>query len=300
MTVLNLLFRLAILPAAALLFAAAALRAAETDAAAAGGDDSEKLAKQLSNPVAALISVPLQSNWDFGAGPTGGGVKYTLNIQPVIPISISKDWNIISRTILPIIDQHGIVPSFNAGGAYIGTSQSGLGDITQSFFFSPKVPGENGIIWGVGPVFLIPTATNYFLGAGEWGIGPTFVVLKQTHGFTFGVLANQINSFASTNKNPSTVSSLFLQPFLSYTTKKATSFTLNTESTYNWNAHQWTVPLNLMIAQVVKFGKQPVQFQIGGRYYAEKPTGGPDWGLRFTVTFLFPTARPAAATASTK
>ncbi len=280
-----------------LLISSAGVSAAEP--AKPDDDESADLAKKLSNPVAALISVPLQSNWDFGAGPTGGGVQYKLNIQPVIPISISQDWNLISRTILPILDQHGIVPSFNARGAYIGTSQSGLGDTTQSFFFSPKEPGSLGIIWGIGPAILLPTATNYYLGTGKWAIGPTFVVLKQTHGFTIGMLANQLNSFASTNRNPATVSSLYVQPFISYTTKKATTIGLNTESTYNWNAHQWTVPLNLTIGQIIKIGKLPVQFTIGGRYYAEKPTGGPDWGLRFIVTFLFPAGgHPAPAQAS--
>jgi hypothetical protein len=272
-----------------LLVCGTTLRAAEPAAEPAAGDDeSEKLAKQLSNPVAALISVPLQSNWDFGAGPTGGGTKYTLNIQPVIPITLSKDWNLISRTILPVIDQHGIVPSFNANGAYVGTGQSGLGDTTQSFFFSPAKPGSLGIIWGVGPVLLLPTATNFYTGAGQWSIGPTFVVLKQTHGFTIGMLANQLNSFARVGNHQGTLSSLFVQPFISYTTKKATSFTLNTETTYDWNAHQATVPLNFMIGQIIKIGKLPVQFTLGGRYYAEKPTNGPDWGMRFVVTFLFP------------
>lgn len=264
-------------------------RAAEPAAPAASSEDeAADLAKKLSNPVAALISVPLQSNWDFGGGPTGGGTKYTLNIQPVIPISLNKDWNLISRTIVPIILQHGVAPTFNASGQYVGSHQEGLGDITQSLFFSPANPGKLGIIWGVGPAMLLPTGTNFYLGTGKWAIGPTIVALKQTHGFTIGILANQLNSFASAGHPGTSLSSLFVQPFLSYTTKMATSFTLNTESSYNWNAHQWTVPLNLTVGQIVKIGKQPVQFTIGGRYYAEKPTGGPDWGLRFVVTFLFP------------
>ena len=112
------------------------------------------------------------------------------------------------------------------------------------------------------------------------------VALRQEHGFTYGVLANQIWSYAGWgNQN---VNASYLQPFVAYTTKTYTTFAVNTESTYDWNQSQWTVPLNLMVAQLVKIGKMPVQFQLGWRYYADKPNGGPDWGLRFTVTFLFP------------
>jgi len=237
-----------------------------------------ELAKKLQNPVAALISVPIQNNFDFGAGPNSDGFQYKVNIQPVIPISISKDWNVISRTILPVVYQENIIGT---------SSQSGLSDTTQSLFFSPKEPTRSGWIWGAGPVFLFPTATNDLLGSEKWGAGPTAVVLKQEHGFTYGALVNQIWSFAGASDRAN-VNSTFLQPFLSYTTKKQTTFTLNTESTYDWDHEQWTVPLNLMVAQLVKIGGAPVQFQVGGRYYAEKPKTGPDWGLRFTVTLLFP------------
>jgi hypothetical protein len=234
------------------------------------------LAKQLSNPVADLISVPFQGNLDFGLGP-GDGSKFTLNIQPVIPIGLNDDWNVISRTILPVIDQQGIA----LGGA---NDETGLGDIVQSFFFSPKVSDP---IWGIGPVFLIPTATDSLLGTEKWGFGPTAVVLKQSGPWTYGALANHLWDFAGDDDRAS-VNATFLQPFVSYTTPKATTFTLNVEGTYDWQREQWNLPVNVVVSQLVKLGDQPVQFFGGLRYYLETPDGGPEWGLRFGLTFLFP------------
>lgn len=234
------------------------------------------LAKKLSNPVAALISVPIQSNSDFGIGP-GDGTRSVTNIQPVIPIVLNDNWNVISRTILPVIDQQGILP----GGA---ADEFGLGDSVQSLFFSPK---SSDPIWGVGPVFLIPTATDEILGTEKWGAGPTVVVLKQSGPWTYGALANHLWDFAG-NDDRGSVNATFLQPFVSYTTPQATSFTCNIESTYDWAEKQWSVPFNFVVSQLVKLGDQPVQFFAGARYYAEKPDGGPEWGLRFGLTFLFP------------
>lgn len=257
-------------------------------AAFAQDDQAAELAKQLNNPVASLISVPFQANWDFGLG-DGHGQKFTLNIQPVVPISLTKDWNLIIRTIVPVIDQNGIFPGSG--------SQAGLGNTTQSFFLSPKEPGPGGIIWGVGPVGYYPTATDRLLGPEKWGLGPTFVALAQPGGWTIGVLANQIWTVGG-NDSEQDVNAAFLQPFLAYTTKTQTTFTLNSESTYDWVNDQWTIPLNLMITQVFKIGRQPMSIQLGGRYYAEAPRGGPDWGIRLTFTLLFPTGKrePPAAT----
>ena len=241
-------------------------------------DQSAELAMKLQNPVASLISVPLQNNFDFGAGPDGDGFQYKVNIQPVIPISLSEDWNLISRTILPVVYQENVVNT---------DSQSGLSDVLQSAFFSPKAPGPGGIIWGVGPALLFPTATDDLLGTEKYGAGPSAVLLKQSKGWTYGGLVNHLWSYAGNNSR-SSVNSTFLQPFLSYTTKKHTSVSLNTETSYDWSGDQWTVPINLAVSQLVHLGKQPVQFQVGGRYYAEAPANGPEWGLRFSVTFLFP------------
>ncbi|MBW8640062.1 transporter [Hoeflea sp. WL0058] len=250
----------------------------EPAVADAAADDAD-LAKQLANPIASLISVPFQFNYDTGYG-SENGEKAFVNVQPVIPFSLSEDWNVISRTIVPIAWQDNI-------SGFSG-DQFGLGDITQSIFFSPKQPGPGGLIWGVGPVFLVPTATDELLGAEKWGAGPTAVVLKQSGPWTVGGLANHIWSFAG-DSSRADINSTFLQPFLSYTTQDAWTFSLNTESTYNWETDEWSVPINFAISKLVKFGKQPVQLQAGIRYWAVSSTGGPEGiGGRLAVTFLFP------------
>jgi len=252
----------------------------------AGADpkaDEAELAKKLQNPVAALISVPIQNNWDFGIG-QANAMKYTANIQPVVPLSVSDDWNLIIRTIVPVIYAEAVSNDPNAP-AVARESHSGLGDITQSFFFSPKEP-VGGWVLGAGPVGYYPSGTDSALTAGQWGAGPTALALRQEHGFTYGALVNHIWSVAGWGDQA--VNSTFVQPFVSFTTKKFTTFAVNTESTYNWQAEQWTVPVNVMVQQLVKIGKMPVAFQLGYRYYAERPAGGPDWGLRFAITFLFP------------
>jgi hypothetical protein len=247
----------------------------------AATDDAAReaeLAKQLSNPISSLISVPFQSNFDFGAGPEGDGFQYKLNLQPVVPFSITEDWNLVARLIVPVVSQHDVFGT---------SSQSGLSDSVLSFFFSPKAPTSGGWIWGAGPVLLLRTATDALLGTEKWGAGPTLVVLKQDGGWTYGSLVNHIWSYAGESSRQD-VNSTFLQPFLAYTTKRQTSYDFSTESTYDWTNRQWTVPLVFQVAQLVTIGKRPVQFQLGGRYYAEKPASGPDWGLRFGIVLLFP------------
>lgn len=244
----------------------------------ARGDSSAQLAKKLTNPVSDLTVVPFENNFDFGGGPKDDGFRYTLKIQPVIPISLGERWNVISRTIIPFIDQRDMIGS---------TEQSGLSDTLQSLFLSPKAPTRHNWIWGAGPVFLLPTATDDLLSAEKFGIGPTAVLLRQSHGWTYGALVNHLWSVAG-NGNRNDVSATYIQPVLDYTTKHLTTFGLGAESTYDWKQSKWTVPVVMNLSQLVKIGKLPIDFKLSGKYYAEAPQGAPDWGLRFTITFLFP------------
>ena len=234
--------------------------------------NADDLAQKLSNPISSLISVPLQYN--FSRKYNSDGHKNLLNIQPVVPISISKDWNLISRSIMPIVQQKDVQP---------GRHQAGFGDLSQSVWASPKEPSKSGLIWGVGAVALIPTGTDG-IGANTWGFGPTIVMLKQTGAWTYGVLANHLWD----TSGPAEISSTFLQPFLSKGLGKGRTLSMNSESTYNWKSKDWTVPINLQYSKVSKWGNQMVSNQIGAGLYATSPEGGADWQLRYTLTLLFP------------
>lgn len=250
--------------------------AQEPDVKTKSGANAQQLAKELSNPVASLISVPFQNNTDYGIGPNRGS-KNTLNFQPVIPIKLTKDWNLILRAILPLVTQNSITAD--------GVKQNGLSDATVSAFFSPA---HSKIIWAIGPAFLVPTATNTYLGTEKFGIGPTGLVLDQAGAWTFGMLANQLWSVAG-NANRPPVNQLFLQPFLVYNWPSGAGVSINSEITQNWQTAYCTAAINLLASGVTKLGKQVVQFGVGPRIPVSAAPGlKPDWGWRTVLTFVFP------------
>ena len=253
-----------------------------TNASAQGSSTEAELAKKLANPIASLISVPFKTDYNSGYGPSDGW-NVTTTIQPVIPFQLTDDLALVTRTLLPIVWQDDI-----AGPS---GEQFGLGDTLQSFFFVPNTRhtalGE--FTYGVGPAVTWPTSTDPLLGAGTWGLGPTGVFLFQKSGWTWGALATQQWGVAETRSMVPDLNLTALQPFLAYTTKDQWTFTLNTESSYNWTSEEWSVPINFTISKLTRIGKRPVQFQGGVRYWADSPTGGPDGlGVRGQITLLFP------------
>ena len=241
-------------------------------------ESAADLAKKLANPISSLISLPFQNNTDIGIGPNNG-TRNTLNIQPVLPITLNENLNLITRMILPVISQ------YNVTGA--GNHESGLGDVVLSGFLSPS-QSKNGLTWGAGPVFLIPTATDDYLASKKFGIGPTAVALYQTKGMTIGGLVNQIWSVAG-NKDRGDVSSLFFQPFFNYNWKSGAGIGGNFEITQNWEANTTTVWFNPTISGVTSLGKQKTQLAIGPRFNLAAPSGTKaDIGFRASIVFLFP------------
>ena len=257
----------------------------ETPAAAVNTDALRNAAQ---NPVASLISVPIQENFNFNVGPADR-TQNVLNIQPVIPLSVSKNWNLIVRWITPVIYQPVPVPQ-ESGPTLQTTGVYGLGDMNPSFFFLPK---KSKMIWGIGPTLVFPTATNTtFLGQGKFSIGPSVVVLVQPPHWTIGFLANNIWSVAGhSNLDKPPVNQFLLQWFVNYNMKKGWYLTTAPIVTANWRAtggNRWTVPFGGGVGRIMKLGFQPVN--ITAQFYgnAVYPRGGSPWTLRMQFVLLFP------------
>jgi hypothetical protein len=246
-------------------------------AMAQDGTSADNLAKQLQNPIASLISVPFQNNFDFGIGPADGS-RWTMNMQPVIPMSISEDWNLIARVVLPVISQNDV---FGNSG-----SQTGLSDAVVSGFFSPKAPTAGGLIWGAGPVLLIPTATDELLGTEKFGVGPTAVALKQAGSFTYGALVNHIWSIAGADDRAD-VNQTFFQPFLAKNYAGGYALTAVTEISQNWDFDSTSGMFAIVGSKVVTIGSQATQVAFGPRFFYGNGRAA-DWGFRAAFTLLFP------------
>ena len=241
--------------------------------------DEEELAQAAQNPIADMISLPFQNNMNLNVG-SDDEVQNVLNIQPVWPFSINENWNLITRTIIPVISQPEIIPG--DGRTF------GVGDINFTAAFSPAKPGK--IIWGVGPVFLLPTATDDVLGTKKWGIGPSVVALKIQAPWVYGALINNVWSVAG-DDDRADVNQMLLQPFVNYNLPKGWYITSAPIITANWEAdsdNRWTVPIGAGVGKILRIGKQPINAQLSGYYNVETPDEAAEWQMRIQVQFLFP------------
>ncbi len=239
--------------------------------------DATELAKQTQNPVASLISVPFQFNFNSGGG-FEDGTFFNLNFQPVIPFKLTEDWNMIARTIVPIISLPG--PE--------GTRFSGVGDIQEQIFISPSHSGK--LIWGLGPIFSLPTATTIAVQTGSWAAGPTFVALTMPGPWVLGALMNNVWTFSDSGSSTE-VNQFLIQPFVNYNFGKGWAIVTAPNITANWDApsgQEWTVPIGIGITRTTVFDKRPIS--IGVQYYhnVEHPDNAAANQIRFQVTLLYP------------
>ena len=245
-------------------------------------EDASALAKKLQNPIGDLYSFPFQNNTNFNAGPTKG-IQDILNIQPVIPIHVNEDWNVITRTILPLLWQPSLEPAH--------TVPFGTGPTTFSAFLSPSKP-VNGWLWAVGPVFEIPTISDKSLGSNIWGAGPTAALVYMKGPWVTGVLVNNVWSLGGTSGRGGTSYNTFLtQPFVNYNFGEGWYIGSAPIITANWltaGNNAWILPAGAQVGRVVKIGGVlPVNLLVGGYYNALRPEFGSTWQLRTQVTLIF-------------
>ena len=249
------------------------------NSAMAAEQNTQDLAKATQNPLASMISLPFQNNTNFGIGPDDE-TQNILNIQPVWPFSLNDNWNLVTRTILPVISQPGVL----TGGE---GRVNGLGDTTFTGWLSPANPGK--WIWGVGAAFLIPTATDDALGSDKWGAGPTIVLLTTPGKWVVGSLFSNVWSFAGSGDQD--VNLFTWQYFINYNLDDGWYLTSAPVITANWEAasgEKWTVPFGAGFGKIFHIGKQAINGSAHAYFNVEKPTYGAEWTLRLQLQFLFP------------
>jgi hypothetical protein len=246
---------------------------------AAADQSDAALAQKLANPIAALTTFPAKYNWDHDIGRVEGGHSNYVKLEPVIPIRLDQDWTLIARTVMLVVDQTNVQPGSG--------TQFGLSDTTEAFFFTPNKAGPAGFLWGIGPAVSLP-ATDSQIASQRWGLGPTVAVIVQPGQWTIGVLADHIWSVGGSGSSGE-LNETYLQPFVSYTTKDAVTFTLESETYYYWTDHEWSVPLHAEVTKLLRICGQPISVGPAVRYWvANTETGAHNWGFRFSATLLFP------------
>jgi hypothetical protein len=241
--------------------------------------DEAELAKKTQNPVSDLISVPFQSNFNFGVGPDDD-MQYILNIQPVYPMNLNNEWNWIHRAIIPFVDQPELAPGIG--------DEFGLSDIQYQGYLSPAKPGK--WVWGIGPVLSFPTASDESLGTEKWSAGPGAVVLTMRGSWVIGVLANNIWSFAG-DDDRADVNQGLVQYFVNYNFPGGLYLTTAPVITADWEAdsdERWTVPFGGGIGKILRIGKLPINASVAAYYNVEHPDNGTEWSIRLQFSLLFP------------
>jgi hypothetical protein len=240
----------------------------------------EALLQKLANPLAALASFAIIGDFDYHVGPLEEGHRSTWNLKPTIPLHLGDEWNVISRTNLPVIYQEDIAPGSGA--------QAGVGDLVEALYLAAVQPGRRGWIWGAGPLIRMPTGSDPLLTAGKWAVGPSVAAVKQQDDFTFGLIAGQLWSVAGSDQR-SDISVCTLEPFVTYRAEGLWNLSLHMPCSYDFHARQWTIPATLTVEKLVSYQRYPVTISFGLRYWADAPDNAPhDLAFQFGLTVVFP------------
>ena len=238
-------------------------------------DEYPDLSLRLENPLARILVIPTSVEYKNGSGALGRGESFAIRLAPRVPFVINEEWHVLSKSDLAWVSQKDVIGN---------SRQEGLTDLVQTFFFSPDRSLGWDLYWGVGPTFVIPTATNHLLGTDKLSVGPSFGIFRQSKPWTVGVILNHIWSVAGPS-DASSINASRIEPLLGYTTERSTTFSLSAELSFDWTAYQWSGPLEFRVSQLTLIADHPVQWGLGFRYHALSEPNAPKWGAVFQVSF---------------